>query len=62
MNKVILNFLKASEGGMSQRAAKEMLTDNGIKAQIVPSIYVGHSAVEVPARQQKKAARLLWGR
>lgn len=63
---MIFNVLKVSEGGMGQRAALDLLKENGIKAIREPvSAYVGHSAILVETQNKRLIARIeriLYGR
>lgn len=61
MNTVVMSCLKASEGGVPQSDAIRLLRDEGVDARSGYSPYVGHYGIEVPARQERRAARLLWG-
>jgi hypothetical protein len=57
------SFLKASEGGASQRDVLAALKVRGIVAKPAPSCYVGHTAVLVIGnkRVQRRAERIIFG-
>lgn len=57
------NVLKATEGGMGQKMALQLLKDAGIKAKRAYSIYVGHTAVEVTGgkRVHARADKIIFG-
>ena len=57
------SFLKASEGGQSQKDVLSLLKSEGIEAYPASSCYVGHTAVIVRggARNHKRAERLIYG-
>lgn len=60
--RVILSFIGGRDG-MSVKDAKEMLDANGISdVKTAHSVYIGHNAVSVLAKQQGKAMRILFGR
>lgn len=63
MKTQVYSFYKASEGGMGQKFALDLLRGAGIKAERWSSIYVAHTAVRVHgnARVQKRAEKLLFG-
>jgi hypothetical protein len=58
------SFLKASEGGMGQKTALQLLKAEGIKAKGTTSCYVGHTGVLVTGtkRDHNKASKILFGR
>jgi hypothetical protein len=63
---MIFNVLKATEGGMGQKAALLFLKEAGIKAIREPSsCLVGHSAILVETQNKRVLARverILYGR
>lgn len=62
---MIFSIMKATEGGMGQKTALELLKDAGIKAEKATSIYVGHTAVLVRTENKRTLARterILYGR
>ena len=59
---VIFSIMKASEGGMSQKEAIELLKENGIKSKRgAYSPYVGHYGLYVEEKFEDKASDLLFG-
>lgn len=60
---VTYHFLKATEGGMGQKTAIQLLKDAGIVAKPTTSIYVGHTAVYLTGgkRVHAKASKVLFG-
>ncbi len=56
------SLLKASEGGFSFKDAKAALDYVGIACRRQDSPYVGHYGIAVPARQARRAERILFGR
>ncbi len=57
----IISILKVAEGGIGQSHALFLLQEAGIPAKPATSIYVGHTAVTVPEKQERKAMRILFG-
>lgn len=57
---VTLSFFKESEGGMGQKDAMYLFKCAGIPCRRSTSIYMGHTAVDVPKRFAKRAERILF--
>jgi hypothetical protein len=64
---MIFNILKATEGGMGQKQALQLLKEAGIKASLMVSGYLGYTAVTIKRPQTNKRVikateRILYGR
>ena len=63
--RTLFSELKASEGGLGLKGARDLLRANGIETAPAPegSIYVGHIAFYVlgDKRAVERAETLLWG-
>jgi len=61
MAKKILLHAYTGNGYGSAASKLLLLKANGIEAKKQHSCYVGMTAFEIPAKQEKKAEKLLWG-
>lgn len=62
-NRAVFHLLKRSEGGEGLKAIRERLAAEGVTDVAHDSShYVGHYAINVPARLERRVSRILFGR